>query len=126
MSSAARLPSGAEGQPWETEDDDAAEGDLGYGLGRRPGGICEVQVSRVFKSRKRSDGKNSSPPLFSRNGDERNGAVFQYSRQKSFQDTHLEGPRIPCHKRQSSSGKNAYCPPFLPYECDQGCQPSSA
>ncbi|KAM7231139.1 hypothetical protein CapIbe_017584 [Capra ibex] len=107
MSSAARLPSGAEGQAWETEDDDAAEGDLGYGLGRRPGGICEVQVSRVFKSRKRSDGKNSSPPLFSRNGDERNGAVFQYSRQKSFQDTHLEGPRIPCHKRQSSSDSNS-------------------
>lgn len=107
MSSVARLPSGAEGQAWETEDDDTAEGDLGYGLGRRPGGICEVQVSHIFKSRKRSDGKNSSPPLFSRNGDERNRAVFQYSRQKSFQDTHLEGPRIPCHKRQSSSDSNS-------------------
>ncbi|XP_060256315.1 coiled-coil domain-containing protein 125 isoform X2 [Ovis aries] len=107
MSRVTRLPSGAEGQAWETEDDDTAEGDLGYGLGRRPGGICEVQVSHIFKSRKRSDGKNSSPPLFSRNGDERNRAVFQYSRQKSFQDTHLEGPRIPCHKRQSSSDSNS-------------------
>ncbi|XP_068846745.1 coiled-coil domain-containing protein 125 isoform X2 [Capricornis sumatraensis] len=107
MSSVARLPSEAEGQAWETEDDDTAEGDLGYGLGRRPGGICEVQVSHLFKSRKRSDGKNPSPPFFSRNGDERNGAVFQYSSQKSFQDTHLEGPRIPCHKRQSSSDSNS-------------------
>ncbi|XP_040118603.1 coiled-coil domain-containing protein 125 isoform X2 [Oryx dammah] len=107
MSGGARLPSGAEGQAWETEDDDTAEGDLGYGLGRRPGGICEVQVSHFFKSRKRSDGKNPSPPLFSRNGDERNGAVFQYSRQKSFQDTQLEGPRIPCHKRHSSTDSNS-------------------
>ncbi|XP_006058996.2 coiled-coil domain-containing protein 125 isoform X1 [Bubalus bubalis] len=107
MSSVARLPSEAEGQAWETEDDDTAEGDLGYGLGRRPGGICEVPVSHLFKSRKRSDGKNSSPPLFTRNGDKRNGAVFQYSRQKSFQDTYLEGPRIPCHKRQSSTDSNS-------------------
>ena len=113
MSRVARLPSEAEGQAWETEDDDTAEGDLGYGLGRRPGGICEVPVSHLFKSRKRSDGKNSSPPLFSRNGDKRNSAVFQYSRQKSFQDTYLEGPRIPHHKRQSSTGKDAYCPPPL-------------
>ena len=79
MSSVARLPSEAEGQAWETEDDDTAEGDLGYGLGRRPGGIFEVPVSHLFKSRKRSDGKNSSPPLFSRNGDKRNGAIFQSS-----------------------------------------------
>uniref|UniRef100_A0AAA9RU30 Coiled-coil domain containing 125 n=1 Tax=Bos taurus TaxID=9913 RepID=A0AAA9RU30_BOVIN len=107
MSRVARLPSEAEGQAWETEDDDTAEGDLGYGLGRRPGGICEVPVSHLFKSRKRSDGKNSSPPLFSRNGDKRNSAVFQYSRQKSFQDTYLEGPRIPHHKRQSSTDSNS-------------------
>ncbi|XP_065761291.1 coiled-coil domain-containing protein 125 isoform X2 [Muntiacus reevesi] len=107
MSRVARLPSEAEGQAWETEDDDMAEGDLGYGLGRRPGGICEVQVSHLFKSRKRSDGKNFSPPLFSRNGDERNGAVFQYSRQKSFQDPYLEGPQIPYHKRQSLTDSNS-------------------
>ncbi|MXQ81087.1 hypothetical protein E5288_WYG012870 [Bos mutus] len=107
MSRVARLPSEAEGQAWETEDDDTAEGDLGYGLGRRPGGICEVPVSHLFKSRKRSDGKNSSPPLFSRNGDKRNSAVFQYSRQKSFQDTYLEGPRIPYHKQQSSTDSNS-------------------
>ncbi|KAB0349695.1 hypothetical protein FD754_014552 [Muntiacus muntjak] len=107
MSRVARLPSEAEGQAWETEDDDMAEGDLGYGLGRRPGGICEVQVSHLFKSRKRSDGKNFSPPLFSRNGDERNGAVFQYSRQKSFQDPYLEGPQIHYHKPQSLTDSNS-------------------
>ena len=109
MSRVARLPSEAEGLAWEAEDDDMAEGDLGYGLRRRPGGICEMQVSHLFKSRKRSGGKNFSPPLFSRNGDERSGAVFQYSRQKSFQDPYLEGPQIPYHKRQSLTGKNAYC-----------------
>ncbi|KAG5199092.1 hypothetical protein JEQ12_006792 [Ovis aries] len=69
----------------------------------------EDNITQILKwiEQKRSDGKNSSPPLFSRNGDERNRAVFQYSRQKSFQDTHLEGPRIPCHKRQSSSDSNS-------------------
>uniref|UniRef100_A0A8C6DNL6 Coiled-coil domain containing 125 n=1 Tax=Moschus moschiferus TaxID=68415 RepID=A0A8C6DNL6_MOSMO len=107
MSRVARLPSQAEGQAWETEDDDMAEGDLGYGLGRRPGGICEVQVSHLFKSRERSDGENFSPPLFLRNGDKRNGAIFLYSGQKSFQDTYLERPRVPYHKRQSSTDSNS-------------------
>ncbi|XP_019785476.1 coiled-coil domain-containing protein 125 isoform X4 [Tursiops truncatus] len=103
MSMEARPPSEAEGQAWEAEDDDMAEGDLGYGLRRRPGGIYEVQVSHVFTSRKRSDGKAFSPPPFSRNGEERNSAVFQYSKHKSLHDTYPEGPQIPCHGRQSST-----------------------
>ncbi|XP_059999043.1 coiled-coil domain-containing protein 125 isoform X4 [Lagenorhynchus albirostris] len=103
MSREARPPSEAEGQAWEAEDDDMAEGDLGYGLRRRPGGIYEVQVSHVFTSRKRSDRKAFSPPPFSRNGEERNSAVFQYSKHKSLQDTYPEGPQIPYHGRQSST-----------------------
>ncbi|XP_057597771.1 coiled-coil domain-containing protein 125 [Hippopotamus amphibius kiboko] len=107
MSRVARPPSEAEGQAWETEDDDMAEGDLGYGLGRRPGGIYEVQVSHLFTSRKRSDGKSFSPPPFSRKGEERDGAVFQYSRHKSWQDTDPEGPRMPHYRRPSSTDSNS-------------------
>ncbi|XP_007457141.1 PREDICTED: coiled-coil domain-containing protein 125 [Lipotes vexillifer] len=107
MSREARPQSEAEGQAGEAEDDDMAEGDLGYGLRRRPGGIYEVQVSHLFTSRKRSDGKAFSPPPFSRNGEERNSAVFQYSKHKSSHDTYLEGPQIPYHCRQSSTDSNS-------------------
>eukprot|EP00070_Physeter_catodon_P013269 XP_007130003.2 coiled-coil domain-containing protein 125 isoform X2 [Physeter catodon] len=107
MSREARPQSGAEGQAWEAEDDDMAEGDLGYGLRRRPGGIYEVQVSHLFTSRKRSDGKTCSPPPFSRNEEERNSAVFQYSKHKSLRDTYPEGPHIPYHGRQSSTDSNS-------------------
>ncbi|KAB0391257.1 hypothetical protein E2I00_000681 [Balaenoptera physalus] len=107
MSREARPQSEAEGQAWEAEDDDMAEGDLGYGLRRRPGGIYEVQVSHLFTSRKRSDGKTFSPPPFSRNGEERNSAVFQYSKHKSLHGTYPEGPQIPYHGRQSSTDSNS-------------------
>ncbi|KAM9103612.1 coiled-coil domain-containing protein 125 isoform 2-T6 [Megaptera novaeangliae] len=107
MSREARPQSEAEGQAWEAEDDDMAEGDLGYGLRRRPGGIYEVQVSHLFTSRKISDGKTFSPPPFSRNGEERNSAVFQYSKHKSLHGTYPEGPQIPYHGRQSSTDSNS-------------------
>ncbi|XP_072814664.1 coiled-coil domain-containing protein 125 isoform X2 [Vicugna pacos] len=107
MSRVARPPSEAEGPAWETEDEDTAEGDLGYGLGRRPGGIYEAQVSHLFTSRKSSDGKNFSPPPFSRNKEERNGATFQYSKHKSVPDTYLEGTRISHRRRQSSTDSNS-------------------
>lgn len=97
----------AEVQTWEKEDDDMAEGDLGYGLGRRPGGICDVQVSHLFTSTKRSDERNFSPPPFPRKWEERGGAVFQYSRQESLQDAYPEGSRISHHRRPSSTGKNS-------------------
>ncbi|XP_061043855.1 coiled-coil domain-containing protein 125 [Eubalaena glacialis] len=107
MSREARPQSEAEGQAWEAEDDDMAEGDLGYGLRRRPGGICEVQVSHLFTSRKRSAGKTFSPSPFSRNGEERNSAIFQYSKHNSLHDTYPEGPQIPYHGRQSSTDSNS-------------------
>uniref|UniRef100_A0A8C3YBK7 Coiled-coil domain containing 125 n=1 Tax=Catagonus wagneri TaxID=51154 RepID=A0A8C3YBK7_9CETA len=103
MSKVVRPLSEAEEQAWETEDDDMAEGDLGYGLGRRPGGIYEVQVSHLFTPRKMSDGKIRSPPPFSRNGEKRNGAIFQYSKHKNLQDTYPAGSRIPHHSQQSST-----------------------
>ncbi|XP_006900105.1 PREDICTED: coiled-coil domain-containing protein 125 [Elephantulus edwardii] len=103
MSRAIRSSSESEVQIWETEDDDMTEGDLGYGLRRRPGGIYEAEVSHLFTSRKRSDGKNVSPPPFPRKGEESNGAIFQYLKQKSLQDAYPQGPRIPNYRRQYST-----------------------
>lgn len=107
MSRVVRPPSEAEAQTWETEDDDMAEGDLGYGLGRRPGGIYEVQVSHLFTSRKRSDDRNFSPPPCPGKGEERSGAIFRYSRHKSLQDTCPEGSRIPHYRGQRSPDSNS-------------------
>ncbi|XP_062941890.1 coiled-coil domain-containing protein 125-like isoform X2 [Cynocephalus volans] len=105
MSKVVRSSSESEGQIWETEeDDDMTEGDLGYGLGRRSGGVYEV--SHLFTSRKRSDGKNFSPPPFPRKGKERSEAVFQYSEHKSLQDTYLQGSRIASYRRKSSTDSN--------------------
>ncbi|EDL00798.1 RIKEN cDNA 5830436D01, isoform CRA_a [Mus musculus] len=100
MSKVPRSSSEAE-DIWETEDD-MTEGDLGYGLGRKPGGIYEVPCS--ITSKKRSDGKNSSPPPFPRKGEERSETSFQYSRRKGFQDTSAEGYRA---SRLSSTDSNS-------------------
>uniref|UniRef100_G1QVG4 Coiled-coil domain containing 125 n=1 Tax=Nomascus leucogenys TaxID=61853 RepID=G1QVG4_NOMLE len=105
MSKVARSSSESDVQLWETEEDDMTEGDLGYGLGRKPGGIYEVEVSH--RSRKRSDGKNFSPPPFPRKGEERSEASFQYSKHNSLQDTFPQVSRISNYRRQSSTGKNA-------------------
>uniref|UniRef100_A0A8C9A697 Coiled-coil domain containing 125 n=1 Tax=Prolemur simus TaxID=1328070 RepID=A0A8C9A697_PROSS len=103
MSKVVRSSSESEVQLWETEEDDMTEGDLGYGLGRRPGGIYEVEVSQLFTSRKRSNGKNFSPPPFPRMEEERSGGIFQYSKHKSLQDTYPPGSRISSYRRQSST-----------------------
>ncbi|XP_059550404.1 coiled-coil domain-containing protein 125 isoform X2 [Myotis daubentonii] len=107
MSRALRPPSEAGAQTWEAEDDDMAEGDLGYGLGRRPGGIYEVPVSHLVTSRRRSDETNCSPPPFPRKGEERSGAVCRRPRP---QDTYREGPRTPQHRRHSSTDSNSELP----------------
>nr|XP_009239043.1 coiled-coil domain-containing protein 125 isoform X3 [Pongo abelii] len=101
MSKVARSSSESDVQLWETEEDDMTEGDLGYGLGRKPGGIYEIEFSH--RSRKRSDGKNFSPPPFPRKGEERSEASFQYSKHKSLQDTFPRVSRISNYRRQSST-----------------------
>uniref|UniRef100_A0A2R9C2B2 Coiled-coil domain containing 125 n=1 Tax=Pan paniscus TaxID=9597 RepID=A0A2R9C2B2_PANPA len=101
MSKVARSSSESDVQLWETEEDDMTEGDLGYGLGRKPGGIYEIEFSH--RSRKRSDGKNFSPPPFPRKGEERNEASFQYSKHKSQQETFPQVSRISNYRRQSST-----------------------
>ncbi|KAF7471989.1 coiled-coil domain-containing protein 125 isoform X1 [Marmota monax] len=107
MSKVVRSSSESEVQFWGTEEDDMTEGDLGYGLGRRPGGIYEVDISHLLTSRKRSDGKNFSPPPFLRKGKERSGAIFQYFKQKNLQDTCLQESRISSYRQQSSTGFNS-------------------
>ncbi|PNI40943.1 CCDC125 isoform 5 [Pan troglodytes] len=101
MSKVAKSSSESDVQLWETEEDDMTEGDLGYGLGRKPGGIYEIEFSH--RSRKRSDGKNFSPPPFPRKGEERNEASFQYSKHKSQQETFPQVSRISNYRRQSST-----------------------
>ncbi|XP_037594126.1 coiled-coil domain-containing protein 125 [Cebus imitator] len=100
MSKVARSSSESDGQLWETEEDDMTEGDLGYGLRRKPGSIYEVEVSQ--RSRKKSDGKNFSPPPFPRKGEERSEAIFQYSVHKILQDTHPQVTRISNYRQQSN------------------------
>ncbi|XP_037657439.1 coiled-coil domain-containing protein 125 [Choloepus didactylus] len=106
MSRVFRSSSESEVQVWETDDDDMTEGDLGYGLGRRPGGICEVEVSHLFTSRKRSDGKNFSPP-FPQQQSESSGGIFQSSKHKNLQDSYPQGSRISDYRRQSSTDSNS-------------------
>ncbi|MEJ1275632.1 coiled-coil domain containing 125 [Cricetulus griseus] len=100
MSKATRSSSETE-DIWETEEDDMTEGDLGCGLGRRPGGVYEVSCS--ITSKKRSAGKNLSPPLFPRNGEERSETIFQYSRNKGLQDMCAHGCGASSYRRQSST-----------------------
>ncbi|KAG8516163.1 Coiled-coil domain-containing protein 125 [Galemys pyrenaicus] len=107
MSRAVRTPSEAEVQTWDPEYDDMAEGDLGYGLGRKPGGIYEVQISRLLKSRRRSDGKNFSPSPLPRKEEGKSDAVFQYPEPPSLQDTSPEASRMSLCSRQNSSDSNS-------------------
>ncbi|MBZ3874937.1 Coiled-coil domain-containing protein 125 [Sciurus carolinensis] len=107
MSKVVRSLSQSEVQVWGTEEDDMTEGDLGYGLGRRPGGIYEVEVSHLLTSKKKSDGKNISPPQFQKKGKEKSGAIFQYFKHKNLQDTCLQGSRISSYRQQSSTGSNS-------------------
>nr|XP_044990082.1 coiled-coil domain-containing protein 125 [Jaculus jaculus] len=107
MSKAVRSSSESEVQTWGTEEDDLTEGDLGYGLGRRPGGIYHVDMSHSLTSRKRSDGTSYGPLPFSRKGEERNGTISQSSRDKSLQDTCPQGSRMFSDSRQSSTDSNS-------------------
>nr|XP_048298849.1 coiled-coil domain-containing protein 125 isoform X3 [Myodes glareolus]XP_048298851.1 coiled-coil domain-containing protein 125 isoform X3 [Myodes glareolus]XP_048298852.1 coiled-coil domain-containing protein 125 isoform X3 [Myodes glareolus]XP_048298853.1 coiled-coil domain-containing protein 125 isoform X3 [Myodes glareolus] len=120
MSKVTRSPSETEAN-WKTEEeDDMTEGDLGYGLGGRPGRIYEVSCSST--SKKRSDGRNLSPPPFPRKGEERSETIFQYSGTEGLwdtcphgcratgyglQDTCAHGRRVSGYRRQSSAGENS-------------------
>ncbi|XP_033617127.1 coiled-coil domain-containing protein 125 isoform X1 [Fukomys damarensis] len=106
MSKVGRSLSASEVQIWEPEEDDMTEGDLGYGLSRTPGSLCKLEDSRLRTSR-RSDGKSFSPPPPPRDGEERNGAVFQYFPQKSQQTTSPQRPRTSSCSQEGNPESNS-------------------
>uniref|UniRef100_A0A8B9PI38 Coiled-coil domain containing 125 n=1 Tax=Apteryx owenii TaxID=8824 RepID=A0A8B9PI38_APTOW len=76
--------------------DDMACGDLGNGLGRRPGGIYEaenLQNSSPLRSRKGS-AKVCSSLLSTKRGDENDAAVLPCSKQNSSYDGSSEKPGV--------------------------------
>nr|XP_021482346.1 coiled-coil domain-containing protein 125-like [Meriones unguiculatus]XP_021482347.1 coiled-coil domain-containing protein 125-like [Meriones unguiculatus]XP_021482356.1 coiled-coil domain-containing protein 125-like [Meriones unguiculatus]XP_021482357.1 coiled-coil domain-containing protein 125-like [Meriones unguiculatus] len=97
--------SSSESDAWGAEEDDMTEGDLGYGLGRKPGGIYEV--SCLTTSRRRSEGKNLSPPAFPQKGEKRSETVFQYPGNKGCGDACTHGCRVSGYRRQSSADSNS-------------------
>lgn len=99
MSTAARSSRETE-DVWGPEEDDMSDGDLGYGLGRRPGGMHDA--SRPITSKRTSAGKSLSPRPLPRKGEERSDTVFQYSRKKGSR-----GPSAQCCSRQSSTDSNS-------------------
>ncbi|KAM5264384.1 coiled-coil domain-containing protein 125 [Ctenodactylus gundi] len=107
MSKVVRSLSDSEVQTWETEDDDMTDGDLGYGLGRRPGGLCGLEVSHVRTSRRRSDGERVSPHPCPGCGGEGSGATGWYFRQKSLQSPHHRGSGVPHSRQQSHPDSNS-------------------
>ncbi|XP_045141165.1 coiled-coil domain-containing protein 125 [Echinops telfairi] len=102
MSKAVRSLSDSEAQAWGAEDD-MTDGDLGYGLGRRPGGIYEGDISHLFTSRRRWDGNNVSPPPCPGKGAESGGAISQFSKCKSVPGADSPGHRAPGDGRQCDS-----------------------
>ncbi|XP_042546801.1 coiled-coil domain-containing protein 125 isoform X2 [Dipodomys spectabilis] len=107
MSKEVRSSSESEVQIWGTEEDDMTEGDLGYGLGRRPSGIYKVEGSHLSMCKKRSVGKHCSPPPFSSKGEEIGGALFQYCKHSSLQDGCPPRYGTSSFRRQSSSDSNS-------------------
>ncbi|XP_075397247.1 coiled-coil domain-containing protein 125 [Tenrec ecaudatus] len=106
MSRAIRSLSDSEAQAWGAEDD-MTDGDLGYGLGRRPGGIYEGDISCLLTSRRRWDGSNMSPPPCPRKGPESGGAISQFSKHKSVQGANSPGRRVPGDGRQGGADSNS-------------------
>ncbi|XP_030423417.1 coiled-coil domain-containing protein 125 isoform X1 [Gopherus evgoodei] len=109
MSEVFTLQSKQEDRDSEGEEDDMTCGDLGNGLGRRPGGVYEMEGLNVhtFRSRKGS-GKIFSPLLLKR-GEESDAAIFHYSKCNGLYDVSSKKPGISgitrC-SRQNSSESN--------------------
>ncbi|NXI38242.1 CC125 protein, partial [Galbula dea] len=91
----------------EAEEDDMTRGDLGNGLGRRPGGVYEgenLQNSCSFRSRKGSR-KVCTSLSPSKRGEESDTAALLGSKQNSFYDGSSKKP-IPTPKQQKSFEAN--------------------
>lgn len=91
----------------EAEEDDMTRGDLGNGLGRRPGGVYggeDVQSTRSFRSRKDS-AKVCASLLPTKRVEESDAAALPGSKRNSFYDGTSKKP-IAGSMRQNSCGKN--------------------
>ncbi|XP_041319237.1 coiled-coil domain-containing protein 125 [Pyrgilauda ruficollis] len=78
----------------EAEEDDMTCGDLGNGLGRRPGGVYEgenLQHSYSVRSRKGS-GKTCNSPLSAKVAEESDAAALPAPKRNSFYDGSLKKP----------------------------------
>ncbi|NXF26591.1 CC125 protein, partial [Rhodinocichla rosea] len=78
----------------EAEEDDMSCGDLGNGLGRRPGGVYEgenLQNSYSVRSRKGS-GKTCNSPLSAKVAEESDAASLPAPKRNSFYDGSLKKP----------------------------------
>ncbi|NWV62257.1 CC125 protein, partial [Malurus elegans] len=76
------------------EDDDMTCGDLGNGLGRRPGGVYEgenLENSYSVRTRKGS-GKICNPPLSAKGAEESDGAALPGPKRNSLHDGSLKKP----------------------------------
>ncbi|KAM4879091.1 coiled-coil domain-containing protein 125 [Sylvia borin] len=91
----------------EAEEDDMTCGDLGNGLGRRPGGLYEgenLQNSYSIRSRKGS-GKICSSPLSAKVAEETDAAALPGPKRNSFYDGSLKKPAC-SSTRQNSCESN--------------------
>uniref|UniRef100_A0A8C3RSB1 Coiled-coil domain containing 125 n=1 Tax=Chelydra serpentina TaxID=8475 RepID=A0A8C3RSB1_CHESE len=86
MSEVFTLHSKQEEKDSEGEEDDMTCGDLGNGLGRRPGGVYEMEGLNVhtFRSRKGSD--KIFNPLLLKKGEESDAAIFHCSKCNGLYD----------------------------------------
>ncbi|XP_007655753.2 coiled-coil domain-containing protein 125 isoform X1 [Ornithorhynchus anatinus] len=107
-STVATAPREVEEQNSGMEEDDMANGDLGDGLGRRPGGLYEMGSLSVcaFKSRKGSNGRDSRPPQISGLAEENDDAVFRSSKCSDLYETlsqrHGQSTVADCSRKNSS------------------------
>ncbi|NWZ83391.1 CC125 protein, partial [Poecile atricapillus] len=91
----------------EEEEDDMTRGDLGNGLGRRPGGVYEgenLQDSYSIRSRKGS-GKTCNSPLSAKAAEESDAAALPGPKRNSFCDGSLKKPAS-SSTRQNSCESN--------------------
>ncbi|NXM53736.1 CC125 protein, partial [Illadopsis cleaveri] len=91
----------------EAEEDDMTCGDLGNGLGRRPGGVYEgenLQNSYSIRSRKGS-GKTCNSPLSAKVAEETDAAALPGPKRNSFYDGSLKKPAS-SSTRQNSCESN--------------------
>uniref|UniRef100_A0A8C8RS70 Coiled-coil domain containing 125 n=1 Tax=Pelusios castaneus TaxID=367368 RepID=A0A8C8RS70_9SAUR len=110
MSEVFTLQNKQEEKDSEGEEDDMTYGDLGNGLGRRPGGVYEMEGLNVhtFRSRKGSD-KILSPFLLKK-GEESDTAIFHCSKCNGLYDVSSKKLGISgvtrCSRQNSSESNN--------------------